>query len=151
MNWLIRCQECCSRSTDENSCCLLGHFRTSEGEYDLARALQTVKTCRANIGQFKIASEQNAFISEQFRNCIEGTEKGKDRLGLPVFKMKYTVKPSGKSVESYEVCRRVFAYCWRLSENKIKDIAASMKISEFGYIPNYQARPLTEKTRHGKI
>ena len=151
ISWILNCQDCCSRATSDGNCCLLRHFTLSDGNYEVGGAVNLIKSCRTLINKFVQVEEKNTFINEQFRNCIDGTEKGKDKQGLPVFKMKYIIKPSGKATDSFEVCRKVFAYCWQLSENKLKQIAAALKVSEFGYVPSYLHRRFRENTRHGKL
>ena len=52
--------------------------------------------------------------------------------------------------ESYNVCRKVFAYCWGMSEYEIKQISRALKVSDGGYCESYTTRGCNDSTNLGK-
>lgn len=74
---------------------------------------------------------------EQFRKTIIGkTHK---------LQMEYKVQPVVGS-PMFKVCRKVFAYCWGITEYEVKKMSAITKSAAGGYATGYNYRPFTEST-----
>jgi len=84
------------------------------------------------VASLKSEAEFEGFTHEQFRKCIDGPIS-QDATGKLSFKMKWQVG-TNLHHKSYEVCRKVFLYCYDISEHHIKEISKAIKASEFGYV-----------------
>ena len=103
-----------------------------------------VKRCAAQIAPLG-KSQREHFLMEQFRGSIEGniTESN----GGLKFKMDFKIN-LGLS-ESYTVCRKVFCFCWGVSEYEVKLISKALKDSDGGHCNSYSTRALTENSNLG--
>jgi hypothetical protein len=83
---------------------------------------------------------------EQFRSSIN--ENISEVSGTLKFKMDYKIFVNLN--ETYSgVCRRVFAYCWGISEYEIKKISKALKISDGGYCDSYTTRGFNDTSNLG--
>ena len=84
---------------------------------------------------------------EQFRSCIHSNIH--EATGGFKFKMDFKLNLD-LTKESYHVCRKVFAYCWRMSEYEVKQISKALKGADSGFVESYTTRAFTDDTNLGK-
>ena len=86
---------------------------------------------------------------ERFRSSVDGPTSV-DSAGNTTFRMKWKVCP-GIHSQNYEVCRKVFLYCYQITEHHIKEISKTLKATEHGFVAATTARPFNEKHNIGII
>lgn len=108
---------------------------------------EVVKRCRSRVYKLE-KSQRETFLMEQFRNSIDDTVG--EVNGNLKFKMDFKLCLDITN-ESYKVCRKVFAYCWGITEYEIKQISRALKVADGGYCDSYKPRILTESTNLGNV
>lgn len=125
-------------------------MEAGQSDYDFLRCLEVVKACREVVAEIKTEANFEQFCMERFRSSIDGPIR-QDSNGNNIFRMKWKVG-SGVHGESYEVCRKVFLYCYQITEHQVKEISRKLKVSEHGLLsPSETATRFDEKSNNGKL
>ena len=104
-----------------------------------------MKQCRSRIAPL-FQKQRETFLMEQFRGSIDKNISD-HATGSTKFKMDFKINIDLS--ESYHVCRKVFAYCWGISEYEIKQISRALKVADGGYCESYTTRILNDSSNLG--